>query len=121
MLRLSDQLSAKIQKAQSSSEVSVDDWRVCVFFSEIETELSNNGFLNIAFQKKGMEWYGLPISSLENLGSGVKHQERMVKPNTSPIMGISVTNQYLILNHWDGFRTKMDLSGYSVIGQEFTK
>ena len=120
MLHLSDELRNALIYVKPGTAVSVKGKKFCLYHGKISAKLRESGLMNIALWVDD-RIFGLGIKELERSNTSIKFQERMKKLNSSEIVDLSKDNGVIQLQHWDGFRTSIDVDSMEVLSQTFTK
>lgn len=120
MLRVSHETINDIRNADPISSILESGKKICLYFGEASSKLRERGLLNIVLWDGDIA-FGLSLTELESIITTVKFQEIMPKPNKSEIVGITMHGRIIRLQHWEGFRTEIDVDTMKTVGQQYTK
>ncbi len=120
MLHLSNDLKNALMSAKPKASVPFKGKTLCLYLGEMSRQLRESGLLNIILWDSDRA-SGLGVTELESSPVTVKFQEQMTKLNSSEIVSLSLDDGRIYLQHWDGFRTEMDIRNMDIVSQKFTK
>lgn len=121
MLNLSNDAYAIVAGAKPDTKLSVPLGTLYTYSGKSCDALRVEGYLNLVLVDKLGKMFGFSVSDFENSNMRIVGQEKMKRFNSSEIMGISCKENRVFLQHWEGFRTELDVNDLSIKGQVFTK
>lgn len=121
MLQQSSEMVKLIEPSDLKTRLQAPLGDVELYLGKTADFFENMGFLNIVVRKYDEEILFLPISEFLKTKIIVKHLPRLINPNASMIMSISMDDKWIYAQHWDGFRSSFDAKDMNLVSQEYTK
>lgn len=122
MLPLSSSVICELYLSDALQIIENSEYKVYVYVQNSERILNEYGFINVViFEKRSFRSIGIEYSDFESSSMKIKFQESVGKLNSSHVVGVSLGENIVKLQHWDGFRTTIILDGFYIIDQVFTK
>jgi len=121
MLFLSHNILKQIDSADLRQSAGSHDKNIELYSGKSGDLLEHSGLLNVLIRDQVGNVLACPVAEIENSNITVRHQEGMLRPNSSAAVGLSVDGTEAYIQHWDGFLSIFNINTFEILGQEFTK